>query len=65
VEAAGGLMFSVCRCQAIVAGPASRPSMVSFSRSSTIRVRTCSGVAAGFDLGRRERGSSASRPPCS
>ena len=46
-------------------GPASSPSAVSVSRSTTIAAMTSSGTARGLLAGRRDRGSTASRPPCS
>ena len=63
VDVEGGWWPSCSRCHAIVTGPASKPSLVSCSRSSMMRSRTVFGVADGFDTGRRERGSTASRPP--
>ena len=51
------------RCQAIVAGPASRPPAVSSVRRATIRSRTASAVPCGLVCGRRDRGSRSSRPP--
>jgi hypothetical protein len=63
VAAAGALRPSRSKCQAIVTAPASNPRAVSVRRSSITRSRTRAGVAAGFVLGRRERGSNASRPP--
>src|SRR5204863_443431 len=59
----GGRWPSCSRCQAMVTGPASRPSLLSCSRSSTIRSRTLVGVAAELECGRREWASTASRPP--
>jgi hypothetical protein len=50
------------RCQAMVSGPASRPAVVSFSRSWTISATLAGGVAVGLVLGRRERGSNAASP---
>ena len=47
VEVDDGLWPSWWRCQAIVTGPASSPSLVRCRRSATIRSRTLFGVAAG------------------
>ena len=64
VAAAGGLTPSCSRCRAIMTAPASNPSAVRRDHSSITRSRTFAGIAIGVVLGRRERGSSASRPPC-
>ena len=50
------------RCQAMVSGPASRPAVVSLSRSSVISVTVAAGMAVGLVLERRERGSNAASP---
>ena len=63
VEVEGAGSSSRSRCQAMVAGPASRPPAVSSIRRATIRPRTWSGVRPGLVRGRRDLGSSPSRPP--
>jgi len=50
------------RCQAMVSGPASRPAVVSLSRSSPISVTVAGGIAVGLVWGRRERGWNAASP---
>jgi hypothetical protein len=50
------------KCHTMVSGPASRPVVVSFSRSSTMRFSTSTAVELGLDLGRLERGSKAASP---
>lgn len=62
VELDGGRYPSCLRCQAIVIGPASWPAALNSRRNAMIRSRTLF-VVAGFDFGRRERGSTASIPP--
>jgi hypothetical protein len=57
------VMPSPCRCQAIVAAPASRPLVVSSTRRFTIRSTTPGSMAVGEPSGRRERGSKAASPP--
>jgi hypothetical protein len=50
------------RCQAMVSGPASRPALVSLSRSSVITLTVAGGIAVGLVVGRRERGWNAASP---
>ena len=46
----------------MVSGPARRPAVVSFSRSSKISVTVASAVEAGLVFGRREWSSNAASP---
>ena len=63
VEVDGTGKPSRSRCQAIVAGPASRPRATRSVRSSMIRSLTATDVRCGFACGRLDRGSTASSPP--
>ena len=65
VETAGAAVPSRSSRATIDAGPASQPAAVSSRRSATTRSRTESVARFGFERGRLERGSSASRPPAS
>ena len=63
VEVEGTGRPSHSRCHAMVAGPASRPPVVSSVRRAMIRSRTASAVRCGLVRGRRDLGSRSSRPP--
>jgi hypothetical protein len=65
VDAEMVVLWWWARCQAMVSGPASRPAVVSLSRSSVISVMVAGGIAVGLVLGRRERGSNAAWPSVS
>ena len=62
VEGTGSPCRDKCHCK--VMGPASSPSAVSLSRSTTIAAMTSSGTARGLLAGRRDRGSTASKHAC-
>jgi hypothetical protein len=52
-------------CQAMVSGPASNPTVASFSRSSTISSTVAASSEVGLVLGRLDRGSNAASPSAS